>query len=294
MIRVGPAGWSYADWEGRVYPKRKPPGFHPLAVLARSLDCVELNSSFYATPRADYAESWLRHVADHPDFRFTAKLEGTFTHEPWPADRGELEARVAAFTHGLSPLVAAGRFGALLVQFPLSFRQHPRSLARLERIAEHFSFAPRVLEVRHRSWFTPDALAAVARLGYSVAEIDLPAGPDHPPRDFHAEGELGYLRIHGRNASAWFDAKAGRDQRYDYLYGADEVAGLADRARRLAEGHDETYVVTNNHFAGKAVVNALELLASLGGSPPTGPVELIESYPRLEGLVRPLGQGSLF
>ena len=42
MIRVGPAGWSYADWEGVVYPHEKPAGFHPLRHLARCVDCVKM------------------------------------------------------------------------------------------------------------------------------------------------------------------------------------------------------------------------------------------------------------
>ena len=64
MIRVGTAGWSYADWEGRVYPRSKSPGFHALAFLARFVDCVEINSSFYATPDPRHAQDWVRRVTD--------------------------------------------------------------------------------------------------------------------------------------------------------------------------------------------------------------------------------------
>jgi hypothetical protein len=31
VIRIGPAGWKYKDWEGVVYPNPAPRGFDPLA-----------------------------------------------------------------------------------------------------------------------------------------------------------------------------------------------------------------------------------------------------------------------
>ena len=33
-VRIGPAGWSYRDWNGVVYPNRRPPGFHEAEYLA--------------------------------------------------------------------------------------------------------------------------------------------------------------------------------------------------------------------------------------------------------------------
>lgn len=293
MIRVGPAGWSYADWEGIVYPRKKPSGFQPLRHVARYVDCIEINSTFYATPRADFASRWVRCVEDRADFRFTAKLQNVFTHEPLPRDARAFDDLVRAYLAGIEPLRAAGRLGALLVQFPLSFRRTAAAEERLARIAEAFGEIPLVLEVRHRSWFEPEAVAEIARQGYALARIDLPAGPDHPPADAPTPGDPGYLRLHGRNADTWFDPRAGRDQRYDYLYAPDEIDRLATVARRLADEKEDTFVITNNHFSGQAVANALEILAALGGAP-HAPVELIEAFPRLRERVRPDGQATLF
>jgi uncharacterized protein YecE (DUF72 family) len=300
VIRVGPAGWSYADWEGIVYPRRRRGGVHPLQWLAAFVDCVEIDSTFYAPARDENARRWVELVRDRPDFRFTAKLERVFTHEPLPADAaGERALGRAAerYLRGIEPLAAAGRLSALLVQHPLSFRHEPAALARLERNARVFGHLPLVLEVRHRSWFEPAPLAAIERLGYSLAAIDLPAARDHPPEDAEdacAVGPLGYLRLHGRNAEAWFDARAGRDRRYDYLYSPEQIRVLAERARRLATGRDETFVVTNNHFAGKAVANALELVAEIDGAPPAAPAMLVEAFPHLAAVTRATGQPSLF
>lgn len=291
MIRVGPAGWSYADWEGAVYPRRKPRGFHPLGMLARYVECVEINSSFYATPRSDYCERWVELVRERPQFRFATKLQNLFTHQPLDAD---YEHHARAYLAGIEPLRAAECLAACLVQFPLSFRRTPEAFARLERLAETFGHLALVLELRHRSWFEPDSLDAIAGLGYSLACIDLPAAPEHPPADAPGSGPIGYLRLHGRNQDTWFARGAGRDQRYDYLYDNGEVAEIVRRTKRLASGTDETYVITNNHFGGQAVANALEIMAGVHDERPLAPAQLIAAFPRLAETVRPDGQIPLF
>jgi uncharacterized protein YecE (DUF72 family) len=301
MIRVGPAGWSYPDWEGIVYPRRKPRGFHPLRLLARTFDCVEVNSSFYGTPSARNSERWLELVRDRPRFRFTAKLQQVFTHEPLGTDLGERERAARAFRDGLRPLAESGRLAALLVQFPHSFRRDAGAEERLRWIAETFGDGRLVLELRQRSWFQPEALALVRTLGFTLSLIDLPAGADRPSADDLGPTDAGaprrplaYLRLHGRNAAAWFDPRAGRDQKYDYLYGPEEVREVVQVVRRMAQGADETFVITNNHFSGKAVANALEILAGLGEGIVGAPSEWLDAFPRLRACVRPDGQDSLF
>ena len=128
----------------------------------------------------------------------------------------------------------------------------------------------------------------------SLAAIDLPAADDHPPPDAPTLGPIGYLRLHGRNAEAWFDRKAGRDQKYDYLYGAEEIESLAERARRIARTSDQVFVVTNNHFTGKAVANALDILHALVGAKPLAPLTLVEHFPHLRAVSQTTGQQSLF
>jgi uncharacterized protein YecE (DUF72 family) len=299
-IRVGPAGWSYPDWEGRVYPRRKPKGFHALKHLARYFDCLEINSTFYGTPSARNCAHWAELVHERATFRFTAKLQQIFTHEPI-VDYSALASDVRAFHAGLQPLADAHRLAALLVQFPSSFRRNAASEERLRWIAETFGGWPLVLELRARSWFAPEPLAWLRGLGYTLAALDLPPGADRPDETDLApspldprRAPLAYLRLHGRNAAAWFDPRAGRDQKYDYLYGPDELREIVGLTRRLAQGADETYVITNNHFSGKAVANALELLAELGSERVLGPVELLEAFPALATRMRADAPPSLF
>ncbi len=128
MIRFGPAGWSYPDSRGHVYPADAPAKFDALAYLARYFDTIEVNSSFYAPQAARVAASWLERTAPNENFRFTAKLWQRFTHGPAPMGKVAVPdaevfepwtaADVALVTEGMAPLREAGRLGALLAQFP--------------------------------------------------------------------------------------------------------------------------------------------------------------------------------
>lgn len=299
MIRIGPAGWSYPDWQGIAYPARKPRGFHPLSYLARFVPCVELNSSFYGLPSARNAERWVELVADRPEFRFLAKVHQDFTHGPLPAagEHDPWPTAARAFLAGLAPLVRERRLAALLLQFPVSFQRNEEAERRVERLTELFQGQPDcalAIEVRHKSWFEPAPLARFAALKLAVAHIDLPAAREHPPGWHEPTAPLGYLRLHGRNTEAWFRPAAGRDQRYDHLYGPAELNELAAKARRLAGVTDETYVVTNNHFEGKALANALDLRALLEEGPVAAPAELVARYPYLADHTHAEGQLGLF
>ena len=293
MIRVGTAGWSYADWEGTVYPRSKPPGFHALQYLAPFMSTVEINSSFYAIPPERNAAAWVQRVRDHPDFRFTAKLFRGFTHDE-PESRERMQAMCDDYRRGVEPLRSAGRLGGVLAQFPASYRPGPRAWRRLEWICDQFSGLGLIAEVRHLAWFEPPALRRLEALPLSVACIDLPAAPEHPTLETPTPGPVGYLRLHGRNSAAWFDAKAHRDQKYDYLYGSDEIRAMVATAKRLATGRDQTYVITNNHFSGKALANAIQIQSGLDGERTTAPANLYDAYPALADGWDRAGQNELF
>ena len=277
MIRVGIAGWSYADWKGRVYPQPQPRGFVPLLAIARLVQCMELNSSFYAYPTRQNCELWSRQLEGR-DFPFIVKLHQDFTHQ---RDAEQLETRARAFLDALKPLREEGRLRALLVQFPVSFSRTPDHRRWLAQLVELFGSERLVLELRHRSWFEPDVLKRFRESGLSLAALDLPQARDHPPEEFPPTGPVGYLRLHGRNSAHWFRASSTRDQRYDYLYTPQELDRVSERAQNLERETGETYVVTNNHFEGQAVANAIELQHRLGEERPCAPETLLAAYPRL-------------
>ncbi len=218
-------------------------------------------------------------------------MDRILTHEPWSYVPVE-EAR--AFREALAPLVEAEKLSALLAQFPFFFRDEEASRERLRHLRELLPEVPLVFELRSQTWFRDESLAFLASLGVGLAHIDLPAASDHPPERHPCLGEIGYVRLHGRNASAWFDPKAGRDDKYDYLYDRDELAGVVERLREVAGQSRETFLVTNNHYGGKAMANALEIRGLLDGAKPLAPAPLLDAFPHLEGQVRREGQQTLF
>jgi uncharacterized protein YecE (DUF72 family) len=247
--------------------------------VAGYVDFIEINNSFYRFPAADHAAAWVRRTAHLPGFRFTAKVHQQFTHER------RLDAEDwDAFLAGIEPLAAAGRLEALLAQFRYDFDDRSENADTLAWLCARRRGIPLVLELRHRSWQTPEALARIERMGASVATLDYPAGRDGFTLDQCHAGSLRYFRLHGRNRAAWYDAAAGRDQTYNYLYDPDEVKDLARRAAGLARRGRTVLTVANNHYQGKELVTALELKARVLRQPVRVPPLLKQHYPRLSGV----------
>jgi uncharacterized protein YecE (DUF72 family) len=258
-IRIGPAGWSYKDWEGTVYPPHRG-RFDELAYLASFFDTIEINSPFYRIPPPTHSKSWVRRVASNPDFKFTTKVFRGFTHEsaePAPAD-------VDAFRAYLDPLASANRLGALLLQFPWSFKNTPESLDRLTKLFRNFDGYPLALEVRHSSFQTEEFVQFLAEQNVSWVNVDQPLFDNSVKPAATATGPVAYARLHGRNYEKWF-AHAETWERYNYLYTPEELEPWAGRIEEMAKERD-TYVITNNHFRGQAIVNAGDLKKRLGQS----------------------------
>jgi len=282
VTSVGVAGWDYPDWNGIVYPPRSQPRFDRLAWLARFVDVVEVNATFYRPVAARVAATWIRRVAARPAFRFTAKAHRSWTHETWD----DAAAVVGPTLAGLAPLQDAGLLGALLVQFPQSFHWTQESGGRLARLLDVLHGWPVVVEVRHVSWDDDRAAAWMRERNAGWCVVDQPrAGSRTAPARGRVTAPVAYLRLHGRNEASWFDPAAGRDARYDYLYGMDELAPLASTARAMGAQAKALYVIANNHFRGQAVVNALQLKHLIQGVEPDAPEELVAAYPELSAVV---------
>jgi uncharacterized protein YecE (DUF72 family) len=250
----GPAGWSYADWRGTVYPEPPPTRFNPLAFLAAQFDFVEVNTSFYRIPAPALTSGWVGKTAACPEFAFWLKLHQSFTHE------GKLEKPMIDGFHAcLQPLAEAGKLAGLLAQFPYSFKLAPANLAYLQDLAGHFNAYPLAVEFRHQSWLEDGVLAVLEKNGLIWANIDQPQISASLPLTALVTGrETAYLRLHGRNYKDWFSGQ-GRDARYDYCYTASELGRLAEVVARLKEQARKVFVSGNNHYKGAAVKNLLQL-----------------------------------
>jgi uncharacterized protein YecE (DUF72 family) len=296
-IRIGTAGWSYKDWDGVLYPPevtRKK--IHPLEFMARFFDVIEINTSFYGHIRPELGRLWCRKVAAvNPNFLFTAKLHRSFTHSPLavmeptsaasirPNDEDEKLAR-----EGLDSLASEGKLGALLIQFPVSFKNTSLNREYLEQLLRQFIEYPRVVEVRHESWDNPETIAEFMRQNVGFCNIDQPLlGRSLAPTE-HVTSGVGYVRLHGRNYEHWFESGSdsdNRDDRYNYLYKPAEMEKWKEKVEIIAHKAETTFVVANNHFQAKAAVNALELRHLLSGKKVPAPETLVKHYPELREMV---------
>ncbi len=273
-VFFGIAGWSYPDWDGYVYiPNLK----DKLRFIAGFVDMIEINNTFYRPPAAKTVRTWAERTMEIPDFFFTAKLHREITHEGIISEK-----TVSDFHRGLEPLATAGRLHHLLAQFRHDFNDTPEHRAHLVKIKESFARIANVtLELRHGSWQSMETLEFVQSLGVTVANLDYPIASGAFNLDMTGIGHNAYLRLHGRNSKAWFDRKAGRDETYDYCYSTEELLEIKKRTERIAEKSKTLTVVTNNHYQGKEVVNALQLKAMISGRKIPVPHRLLEKYPQL-------------
>jgi uncharacterized protein YecE (DUF72 family) len=286
IVRVGPAGWSYPDWAGFVYPSRRTKGFHEAAYLAEFFDTIEINTSFYQPLRPDHAAQWIDRVAANPRFMFTAKLWQRFTHDVRSTTSGSAPEDERAVRAGFDVLRAANRLGAVLLQFPFSFHRTRETVAYLTAVLKRFADYPLVVEVRHGSWDSPETLELLRTSGVSFCNIDQPIIGRSLGPSAQATAAVGYVRLHGRRYDTWFsdDAAIPAHERYNYLYTAEELAPWVTRVRKVGEQARNTFVITNNHFQGKAVVNALQLISILKGSKVKVPEPLRRHYPQVESI----------
>jgi uncharacterized protein YecE (DUF72 family) len=311
-LRIGTSGWNYpagrGTWNGIFYPpsRGRPKGFDELAFYARHFNTVEINSTFYGQPRAEIAAGWAARTP--PGFEFSVKLYQKFTHPKMytsrvartlphdaSADRALLEAiaepsaaDLDEFKRGIEPLASSGKLGALLAQFPPSFKDAPDSrdyLGGLLRALRGYRVA---VELRHRSWSDgiADTLSILNEFGAAWVQIDEPKFRFSIRQNFlpNVKGFY-YMRLHGRNAAQWWRHGASED-RYDYLYSAGELREFSETAAAARQLVGKAYLYTNNHFSAKSVANAAMIKQQLG-EPIEGDYrpEFIAAYPDLAAVV---------
>jgi uncharacterized protein YecE (DUF72 family) len=301
LIRIGTSGWNYptgkGTWNGIFYPKksrgRGAPKFDELAFYAEHFDTVEINSTFYGVPSIPTTRGWAERTPS--GFEFSLKLFQKFTHpgmfhkasgkDPW--DLGAVD--VDEFRRAIEPLANAAKLGALLAQFPASFKNEPDSRGYLEWLLEQFKGYRVAVELRHRSWSDQpeDALSLLASTGAAWAQIDEPKFRSSIRQNLRPNvRSFYYLRLHGRNAAQWWSHEKSED-RYNYLYSSDELEPFSETIEEVSREVRKSYAYANNHFSAKSVANAAILKHKLGQPlPGEYPEEFVERYPDLKGLVK--------
>lgn len=260
MIRVGTSGFSYDDWKGVFYPEgvRKNRFLEHYATV---FDTLELNATFYALPSLVTLQGLVDRTP--PGFSFAIKAHRAITHEA-PAAAAEI---LPKFRMALKPFEESGKLGAVLLQYPYAFQPVVANRERLASVVEALAGLPVVAEFRHRAWFRDDMLAWVRDHRINLCCVDEPDLPGLLPPLAIATGPVAYVRLHGRNAEAWWAKDRGPSERYRYRYESSVLREWAGKSSTLARSADRAYVFFNNHPAGHAARNAVEFRTLLDVTP---------------------------
>lgn len=242
-VFVGTSGFAYPSWRGRFYPEGLASREY-LAFYARHFPAVELNVTFYRWPRPQTLRAWRQQVGH--EFRFAVKVHQSITHKKRLRRVSEELARLSELVAELAPAV-------LLAQLPPSLAFDPDVLLAFLALLPS-PLPPLVWEPRHRSFFTPEALAFLQQHGLSLVVAD--SGGRFPTARV-VTGEPLYLRFHG--PGVLYASPYTREQ-------------LADYAQWLAgQNVGEAYAFFNNDVGGHAVDNAREFAQLAASLAPSGP-----------------------
>jgi uncharacterized protein YecE (DUF72 family) len=163
---------------------------------------------------------------------------------------------------GFDAIAEENMLGAVLIQFPISFKNTNHNRDYLETLLRKFRQYPLVVEVRHNSWTNEGTILYFAQEGIAFCNIDQPVMGKATTPAAEVTSGIGYVRLHGRNYDQWFDSDS-RNDRYNYLYTRPELEKWKGRIDAIAGKAQKTFVIANNHFEGKAAVNALQLKSML-------------------------------
>ncbi len=266
-LYIGTSGWSYpkgkGTWTGWFYPKGR---VNELAYYSQFFGVVEINSSFYRPVNPEIVFNWLRRVPNN--FLFTVKLWQKFTHPKMYEQATGSEAIISQkdvdlFNDSIEPLFNYGKLGALLAQFPPSFKNDSYGRQILSAIIETFGQYRLAVELRHRSWSDDqDSAHFLKENNVAWVQVDEPKFRSSVAREIPLTSDMAYFRFHGRNAEMWWGGDS--ETRYQYLYSSEEINELARRVKAATEQAKLTFAFFNNHWQGYAPRNAIDMMRTLG------------------------------
>jgi len=274
-VRLGTC--SFAD-EGLVktwYPRGVSTSKGRLAYYSERFDTVEVDSPYYHLPDPDVTGRWAQRTP--PEFVFHVKAHKTMTlHEGEPTDEA-----FAEFRRSIEPLELSGKLRGILLQYHPRFVKSPDALAELERVRPRIDPLVPLVEFRHRSWMEPeeraDTLAFLERNGLAYVSVDTPMTRASNVVARHAASthRVAYIRFHGRNEKTWNIKSEKSSERFDWMYGPEELEEWVEKLDRLTSEADEVYALFNNNrddFAPRSAV-ILRGLLDEAGIPAAGGIE---------------------
>lgn len=297
-VFVGTAGWTDATLTapGVFYPDGVKSADARLRHYASRFAFVEIDAPYYALPTATNATLWAQRTP--PGFRFDVKAHALMTGHPSEVSRlpkvlrealpkdvaakqrvypKDLPAEVydavwGGFVDALQPLAAAGKLGAVLLQYPRWFMPGAESREAIVEARERLEGLPCSVEFRNRRWFAADSAEHTLRFlgeqGLPFVMVDEPQGLESsvPPLVAVTSPDLAVIRLHGRRADQWERRGTSVAEKYRYLYDAGQLAEWVPRIETVAKAAKTVHVVFNNCYGNYGTTNALEMAGLLTGA----------------------------
>jgi uncharacterized protein YecE (DUF72 family) len=243
-LYLGTQGFAFDDWVGPFYPSGTPKAAF-LETYAGQFSTVEIDSTFYAVPRASVVEGWRRRTPE--GFRFAAKFPKSITHEM------KLKGALPEAQRFVETMQSLGdKLGVLTLQFAYDFG--PESFGELDAFLSALPGGPRyAVEVRNRKWLTPDLGEMLSTHGVALVLQDL----FYMPRMDWTTADFTVIRWLGRRSDI---------SKFDRLQidRTKELSTWAHRANQFLKEGLDLYGYFNNHFAGHSPGSVRQFLEILG------------------------------
>jgi uncharacterized protein YecE (DUF72 family) len=242
QLYLGCSGWSYKEWVGPFYKDHKE---SKLAAYSEIFNTTEINSTFYAYPKAGMVNGWAQFSPK--DFVFSVKLPGQITHDKELKIEKKLEQDLNYFLQLMRPLTDTGKLGCYLIQLP------PRLKFLASEVEDFYTILPEkhkfAVEFRNKTWLDKESIRLLEKYNLAYTIVDEPLLPPN----IHITTNFAYLRWHGYGEMPW----------YNYRYKKGELEKWIPKIRELVENVETAYGYFNNHYSGYAPENCLEILEML-------------------------------
>ncbi len=255
-VIVGTSGYSFDDWIGTFYPDGIRKG-DMLREYCKHFPCVEVNATYYRIPGPATFKGM--EAKTPPGFEFIVKANREMTH-----GKSRDPVLYRTFMEALEPIREAGKFSGVIAQFPWGFKYTTENRRHLEFLGEQFRDCPLFIEFRNSEWIRESVFEGLEAHGIGYCAVDEPRLKGLVPPVARVTTDIGYVRLHGRNAENWWARGRSAGDRYDYLYSEDELREWVAKIQAMSERAARTFVFFNNCHAGQAARNAKLMQELLG------------------------------
>ena len=261
-IRLGTCGWSYDDWVGPFYPEGTAAADY-LTIYSQHYEIIEIDSTFYRPPTPEQVDRW--RVVTPRKFQFTLKVPQLITHEKVLLGCRDDFRSFIETVRGLE-----NKLYCVLLQFQYFNKQaFPQPKIFFERLEEFLDSAgsevPIAVEIRNKTWLSPDWFDLLRRHQAMAVLVDhpwMPTIPDMLKRFDIVTGKAAYVRLIGDREAIEKQTKT-----WDKVV-IDRNAALEATAEALRQiaARTDVIVFANNHYAGHAPSTLTQLATFIGQS----------------------------